>query len=62
MSDEWRLVRHGEIVEEGDETDTCANPWKDDAVWRQVPARMIGKPAPDPQYPAHAIYRRRVAK
>jgi hypothetical protein len=27
-----------------------------------VPSHMIGKPAPDPQYPAHTIYRRRAER
>jgi hypothetical protein len=62
MSDEWRLVRHGEIVQAGDETGAYVSPWEEGTTWRQVPSHMIGKPAPDPQYPAHAIYRRRAAK
>ena len=53
---EYRPLKHGEIIQEGDEVDSCANPMKDDARW--VPATCIGEKAPDPSYPAHRQYRR----
>lgn len=56
---QYRTLEAGEIIQEGDECDACANPWHDDAKW--VPARNIGQPAPDPAYPGHTIYRRRIA-
>ena len=46
---EYRILEKDEIIKEGDE---------DDAVW--VPAKNIGEPAPDPRFPAHRIYRRKV--
>jgi hypothetical protein len=62
MSDEWRQLEAGEIIQEGDETDACVNPWKDMPVWRPVSEKSVGDAAPDPQYPAHRIYRRRAKK
>jgi len=62
MTYKWRALEAGEIIQAGDECDACANPMKDYVFWAPVPSHMIGKPAPDPQYPAHTIYRRRVTK
>ncbi|HBE70434.1 MAG TPA: hypothetical protein DDW52_19970 [Planctomycetaceae bacterium] len=56
---EYRRLSKGEIVQEGDEIDDCVDAWRDDPVWK--PAKNIGEPAPDPQYPAHRQYRRPVA-
>jgi hypothetical protein len=61
MSDEWRVLEAGEIIQEGDERDACVNPMKDDAVWERVPPNDIGKPAPT-HYLAHTVYRRRAEK
>ena len=58
----YRILKHGEIVQEGDEYDSCANPWKDMPHWRTVLPPEIGLSAPDPQYPAHRIFRRRIEK
>jgi hypothetical protein len=52
----YRMLKKGEIVQEGDEVDACADGWRDGPVWE--PARRIGIPAPDPQYPSHRVYRR----
>ena len=52
----YRRLEKGEIIQDGDETDRCADPWRDDPVWG--PAGNIGEPAPDPQFPAHRQYRR----
>lgn len=54
----YRRLEEGEIIQEGDEYDNCRNPWHDDAVW--VPATCIGDRAPDPQYPSHRQYRRKI--
>jgi hypothetical protein len=59
MSD-YRILKRGEIIQEGDETDRCTDPWRDDPAWE--PAGNIGQPAPDPKYPSHRIYRRKVDK
>lgn len=56
----FRRLEKGEVIREGDEVDGCADPWRDDPRWE--PAHNIGEPAPDPQYPAHRQYRRRVAE
>jgi len=56
----WRLLKKGEIIQLGDETDRCANPWKDDAKWEPVSELSVGQEAPDPSYPSHRIFRRRV--
>jgi hypothetical protein len=52
----YRMLKKGEIIQEGDEVDACSDGWKDDPVWK--PARCIGEPAPDSQYPSHRVYRR----
>lgn len=59
MADLYRYLRHGEIIQEGDEIDGCVNPWRDDPAWEPVHSESVGKAAPDPQYPSHRQYRRR---
>lgn len=54
----YRYLEAGEIIQDGDEVDICRDPWRDDPVW--IPATAIGRPAPDPKFPAHQIYRRKV--
>ena len=61
ISPEYRRLEHGEIIEEHDEIDRCHDPWRDDPKWEQVHPSDVGQPAPDPQYPSHRQYRRRVA-
>lgn len=56
---QYRYLKHGEIIKATDEYDACNDGWRDDPVWKPVKTR-IGQPAPDPQYPAHTIYRRRL--
>jgi len=59
MSDEkYRFLKHGEMIREGDEVDACADPWRDNARWG--PTKDVGQLAPDPKYPAHRIYRRKI--
>lgn len=55
----YRILEKGEIVQEGDECD-AATGWNDEAKW--VPAKCIGEQAPDPKYPAHRIYRRKIGE
>jgi hypothetical protein len=55
---QYRLLKAGEIIEATDEVDACADGWRDDPVWR--PASCVGERAPDPRYPSHRIYRRRI--
>jgi len=54
----YRGLKHGEIIREGDEVDSCRDGWKDKSRW--VPATCIGKPAPDPLLPSHRQYRRKI--
>ena len=54
----YRRLEYGEIIQQGDEIDGCGNPMKDWPVWE--PAGNIGEPAPDPKYPSHRQYRRRI--
>jgi len=56
---QYRYLEHGEIIKATDEYDACNDGWRDDPVWKPVKTR-IGQPAPDPKYPAHTIYRRRL--
>jgi len=53
---DYRRLKHGEIIQAGDEVDSAADGWRDDPVW--VPTNCVGKRAPDPKYPAHRAYRR----
>lgn len=53
----WRRLNKGEIVEAGDWVDACSDGWRDDPVWK-LAGRSVGKPAPDPRFPAHRIFRR----
>jgi hypothetical protein len=56
MEREYRRLKKGEIIQEGDEVDSCVDAWRDEAVWKL--AGNVGEPAPDPQYPSHRQYRR----
>lgn len=53
---QFRRLEKGETIQDGDQIDRCANPWKDDPRWE--PAGNIGEQAPDPAFPAHRQYRR----
>lgn len=56
-----RRLEKDEIIQAGDEIDRCANPWHDDPKWEPVHPDDIGRPAPDPQFPAHRQYRRQLS-
>lgn len=57
---EYRNLKHGEIIQEGDERDMCNDGWRDPAKWVEVKPEEVGQKAPDPQYPSHRQYRRKV--
>jgi len=57
---EYRYLEKDEIIQKGDETDYCRDPWRDPPIW--MLALNIGEKAPDPRFPAHRIYRRRVTE
>ena len=56
--DEYRRLKHGELIQAGDEVDGCVDAWRDDPMWKPVHPNNIGDAAPDPAYPAHRQYRR----
>lgn len=56
----YRLLEKGELILATDEADMCADGWRDEAKWEPAPSHCIGKPASDPQYPAHTKWRRKV--
>lgn len=57
----YRGLRKDEIIQAGDEIDSCVDPWKDDPRWVPVSEKSIGQRAPDPQYPSHRQYRRKIS-
>lgn len=56
----YRRLEEGELIQEGDEIDSCVNAWHDDAVWKPV-TNGIGTPAPNHNYVAHRQYRRPIS-
>jgi hypothetical protein len=58
---EFRHLEKGEVIQEGDEIDRCADPWRDDPKWEPVHPKNVGEQAPDPAFPSHRQYRRRIA-
>ena len=57
---QYRCLEKGEVVQEGDETDRSADPWKDPPKWEPVLPSEVGEVAPDPQYVGHRLFRRRI--
>ena len=57
MKEKYYYLKKGDIIQEGDEVDMCADGWRDEPKW--VKAISIGERAPDPSYPSHRIYRRK---
>jgi len=52
----YRALKEGEIIQEGDECLT-------DSHLGWLPAgRTVGQPAPDPHYTAHRMYRRALGR
>ena len=54
---EYRILQEGEIIQEGDEVDISQH-LNEEPVW--VKTTCAGQTAPNPLYPAHRVYRRRV--
>lgn len=55
----YYYLENGEIIQVGDEVE-MSNGFNDDEVWQKT--TCVGERAPDPKYPAHRVYRRRVEK
>ena len=60
-SDNYRRLEKGEVVQEGDEFDACADGYKDFPIWEKVANISIGRKAPDPQYISHSQFRRKIS-
>ena len=58
--DDYYYLKAGEIIQQGDEVDACVDGWRDDPKWIPAVGR-IGQSAPDPRFPSHSRYRRRIA-
>lgn len=58
QNERYRILAAGEIIQQGDEADASVDPWKDPIRWVPVNPQSVGRPAPDPAYPSHTIYRR----
>jgi len=56
---EYYYLKEGEIIQPGDEVDV-SNGWHDEPKWEVT--NCAGEKAPDPSYPSHRIYRRRLEK
>lgn len=61
MKQLWRILNKGEVIREGDLVDMCSNPMHDDPKWQNVNVKNVGTKAPDPQFRAHRIYKRKVS-
>lgn len=56
---QYRQLEENEIIQLGDEVDMCNDGWRDVPKW--VPAtNAVGNKAPDPLYPSHRRFRRKV--
>ena len=60
MTVKYRRLAEGETIREGDEVDSCADGWRDEAIWK--PTTCVGQKAPDPQYASHRQYRRKLTQ
>ncbi len=58
MSDKYRLLEKDEVIQQGDEVDICNDGWRDEPKWRLT--GCAGKKAPDPKFPSHRKYRRKI--
>jgi len=55
-NEKYRMLEEGEIIQEDDEVEVSSG-WNADVDWRPA-LHCIGEPAPNPNYPAHRMYRR----
>lgn len=58
--DEYYYLKHGDLIKDGDEVE-MSNSFKDPEKWVKA-VLSVGQTAPDPSFPAHRKYRRRVVK
>ena len=56
---DYRLLKKGELIRDSDEVDACNVGWRDKPNWEPA-GKTVGEMAPDPSYPAHRRYRRRI--
>ena len=54
----YRYLKKNEIIQKDDEVDLCVDGWRDEPKW--VKTNCVGELAPDPCYPSHRIYRRKI--
>ena len=59
MNNKYRILEKGEVIRKGDEVE-ISNSWKDPAKWVDAAEHTLGTTAPDPRYPAHRMYRRKI--
>ena len=59
---EYRYLKMGEVVRRGDEYGACNDGWRDPVDWQPVTKERggLGRKAPDPAYPSHTTYRRKL--
>ena len=58
-TDGYYYLESGDLIKEGDEIDACNDGWRDKAKWK-VATNCIGQKAPNPRYPSHRKYRRKI--
>ena len=56
---EYYYLKKGDVIQEGDEYDGCNDGWRDEPDWVET-ACCVGEIAPDPKYPSHRKYRRKI--
>ena len=56
--EQYRRLERGEIIQEGDEVDICNNSWHEEPKWEKT--TCVGELVPDPRYPAHRQFRRKI--
>ena len=57
MINEYYYLKAGELVKDGDEV--LLGGWNELEQWQSAKGG-VGHPAPDPSFPAHCIYRRKI--
>ena len=58
----YRHLENGEIIQEGDESDSAPDGYNDSPRWIPIHPGNVGGLAPDPQYPSHRQYRRAIER
>ena len=56
----YRQLKEGELILPTDQCDMCRDGWRDPADWRITRCRE-GERAPNPMFPSHRKYRRKIA-